>query len=670
LLKGALTMIALRKHTTAVFALVTFGSLAAACSSSSPEVDGPTPAGNDAARLSVAHAAAETSALSEHDAQRQWGREMSKGHPEGTGCFRATHPAHTWEEVPCDTRALAPVPYPPPRDFASRRSASLAAPSRRTGGSVPRGIVADTDWETSSSVLRWAQGSFPSGSVASETSSGKNSNPGADSYSLQVNTQPFTTSLCNQYGCNGWDQFVYDSPRGQLFVQHWLLVYAGSCPGGWNTYVDPQNNTNCWQNSAIASVPSQPASGLPSVALSGQVVAGGSLSIALNISGQQWAFSVPDLLGLAGKWTDAEFNVFGENGGAEAVFTNSSLEVQLLLESVSPTTLEPSVSQHSETGEFTNMKIGPFCAFGGLNPGVQFFETTGTNATGPACPTIALDGNPANDNTSVIAGTSMSGKIQVVGQLVDAPLTPGTAPQNCQVTGVGSVVNNPLPPVYNINVPPTQPVGTVLGALVACDTGKNFNVQVTALADPFLASPNPVLVKPGGPSETVQWYWAQSIAQFCEVPTYQLISGGNLPSGVSKSLTIDGLLTLTAASSVPLGTYTLLARGSCGQAGTYEGAVTVEVTNCLPATCHPDSCQGAIPDGCGGTVNCPTTCSAGNHCVDGYCEVNPPPPPPLCNGVTHPTTACTAGWVCCSKWTCAKACLAAPADETASDEEL
>jgi hypothetical protein len=58
----------------------------------------------------------------------------------------------------------------------------------------------------------------------------------ANTYSLQLNTKPFTTQTCNGSpnpgNCQGWEQFIYPSSGGGS-IQYWLENYgpAGTaCP--------------------------------------------------------------------------------------------------------------------------------------------------------------------------------------------------------------------------------------------------------------------------------------------------------------------------------------------------------------------------------------------------------------------------------------------------------
>jgi hypothetical protein len=110
---------------------------------------------------------------------------------------------------------------------------------------------------TGTGNISQAVGSFDSVTgVTSET--GKQ---GANAFSLQLNTNPFTTSACSgatdPSKCRGWQQFIYantgDDAVGILsnfaagFMQYWLLGYGSNCPSGWNS-----SGNDCWTNSGDA----------------------------------------------------------------------------------------------------------------------------------------------------------------------------------------------------------------------------------------------------------------------------------------------------------------------------------------------------------------------------------------------------------------------------------
>ena len=143
------------------------------------------------------------SSLSKSEAPPHWRKAMSRASLPKAGCFKATYPGSTWEEVPC-------IPPPP--------NGTPLIPAGRGGGTAKVGpaLVGTDQGVDSTAVLApgktisWAEGSFPS--VVGVTS--------ADSsvFSLQLNSNYFSysnpsSSPCagGNASCQGWAQFAYSS---------------------------------------------------------------------------------------------------------------------------------------------------------------------------------------------------------------------------------------------------------------------------------------------------------------------------------------------------------------------------------------------------------------------------------------------------------------------------
>jgi hypothetical protein len=140
--------------------------------------------------------------------QEEWGKSMARVPVPKKGCFASSYPKLEWEEVPCTT---APNhPYPPARGHRAE--------------TVGNG----TDFAAEvTGTLSAAEGSFDSVTgVTSESGNVGGAPPAvANTFSLQLNTKPFTTSVCSpspNSGCRGWQQFIY-SNAGVAFIQYWLL---------------------------------------------------------------------------------------------------------------------------------------------------------------------------------------------------------------------------------------------------------------------------------------------------------------------------------------------------------------------------------------------------------------------------------------------------------------
>jgi len=135
-----------------------------------------------------------------------------------TGCFKAHFPRVAWREVACVAPPDHPyVPRHGHRPFTVGGSNDFAA--RVTG------------------VMSAAEGSFDSVTgVTSETGQvGGTGGQVANTYSLQLNTDFFKTSVCllsPNPGCRGWQQFLYSSSSQGIFIQYWLIQYNTTCPAG------------------------------------------------------------------------------------------------------------------------------------------------------------------------------------------------------------------------------------------------------------------------------------------------------------------------------------------------------------------------------------------------------------------------------------------------------
>lgn len=300
--------------------------------------------------------------------KEEWRKAISRRSLPKEGCFRASHPSMTWEEVPC---GKAPdVPYRPTKSGAARRAA----------GAQIVGNGTDYSAETPSAIS-WAEGSFPSVTGVTSVTDGS-----ANNFSLQLNSNFFTgSSMCNgaasPASCLAWEQFVY--APGAIFIQYWLINYNSTCPSGWNTF-----GGDCWRNSASsAAVPTQAATNLANITLTG--TAGAVDGIAMSTwDGVVHAASQSSIIGLSQSWTAAEFNIFGDGGGSEAVFNSgATLTVQTLTNMVSGSAVAPVCEASGTTGETNNLTIvaNSCCPIAGATPGIQFTESNVPGATAPAC---------------------------------------------------------------------------------------------------------------------------------------------------------------------------------------------------------------------------------------------------------------------------------------------
>jgi hypothetical protein len=318
-----------------------------------------------------------------HAAPKEWHRAMARmKKPKEGGCFQATYPSTTWEEVPC---GAAP-------DVAYQSKSGGATPYTVGGGSG--------DFSpTVSGTISWAEGSFPY--VAT---TGENDNGAPDIYSLQLNSNIFShSSFCNgavnPSACTAWEQFIYApsvNAAGQsgAFIQYWVYNYGNACPAPWK-----QSGHDCTRNSNVVPVPAQPVSNLANMVLTG--TAGSSDSVALSVNGTIYAVSLPNQIDLNTHWETAEFNVYGNGSLTMATFDpNTTIIVQTLADSVVPTTDQPACVETNFTGETNNLNLPKSCCpVGGTTPGIQFIESNA--ATPPALPACPLQ--PLDPNWSLVA---------------------------------------------------------------------------------------------------------------------------------------------------------------------------------------------------------------------------------------------------------------------------
>jgi hypothetical protein len=383
-------MISLRPHS---ISLLTLAALAAGCSSESTgrsSTEGPPGAETTSPTSSVEPGdigKVRQSAPPLTQTWDEWRTAMSKTPLPKDGCFQASHPNTTWEEVPC---TVAPkTPHLPARDLGTARELGVET----VGGTSTGDFSADV-----SGTISWAQGSFPI--VSGLTNAGN--------YSLQLNTNTFDASgaLCKgASNCSYWEQFVYDSPSSTLYIEYWI-INATTCPSSAWQYVAPTNTTGggCVLNSPATGVPGQPITNLFNLAVTGQ--AGSSDAVTMWAgNGRLYSVSQSSVLGLNQGWKTAEFNVFGDGNGDQVNFNAGTwIVVQTLTNSVTPTTAAPACISSSTTAETNNLNLvsNSCCAVGGVAPGIWFTESNISGATAEACP----------DTTSLVSGGSLAASQQ------------------------------------------------------------------------------------------------------------------------------------------------------------------------------------------------------------------------------------------------------------------
>jgi hypothetical protein len=247
------------------------------------------------------------------------------------GCFTASYPNIQWQEVPCAQGVTVP-PFPP-------------GPARTPGSgeafSVGNGV--DPIAGVTSGLVSTAVGSFDSVSgVTSITGQF-----GADDYSLQLNSNLFSSPICSGAGtptqCVGWQQFVFSNqgctnpnPIACNFMQYWLIHWgSNSCPmtGGWMSF-DNGGDLECYTNSNLLVPPQQPISNLGNLSVTAQANSGGLDSMIFSSGSTLYLVqNNANVLGLSTGWTAVEYNLVGDGDGtASTLNSGSSMTVRTSLD--------------------------------------------------------------------------------------------------------------------------------------------------------------------------------------------------------------------------------------------------------------------------------------------------------------------------------------------------
>jgi hypothetical protein len=331
--------------------------------------------------------------------KRAWQAEISHVRQPGPGCFHASYPALAWHAVTCAPAGkwpTSPARFPRPARYAPAQDVGNGSDyvAQLTGGSISS-----------------ATGTFQDAS-SDITEQGKVNNEGSlvnNAFTLQLNTEPFSAPA-DPDGCGGtshpncqeWQQFIYDYDDGSgtpsILMQYWLLQYSGTCPSGWET-----SGASCYVDSAATPVPGGlPASELSDDAFTGSATSGGEDAVTLTFpSGNAVsAIGADTKLDLAGNWTSNEWNVFGDDNYAEAMFgDDTSLEPVTALTYSGGSAAQLSCATGGYTGETSNLSMdGTPEPVGVSSPTLFALESNGTS---PAYETA--------DPDCEISGTAVSG---------------------------------------------------------------------------------------------------------------------------------------------------------------------------------------------------------------------------------------------------------------------
>jgi hypothetical protein len=335
-------------------------------------------------------AAQSDSENAEAQAQQAWRETMHHVGTYDTGCFHASYPSTQWEKVEC---GAAP---------AYRSSLSKFAGDAQTE-TVAGNWFDYVAQAPAGQLLTSAVGSFPK--VTGVTSEKTVNVPfnggfsdgltGPNEYTLQVNTNFANTAACNGYTyCFAWQQYVVSTGGPtEVFIEYWLINYGvhngnkNVCPAGFidigQSFLFGGQGDMCVQNTPSTTVYGKgpiPITQLATLQLSGSAQVNGTDQATATYNGDAFAATVKDsFTDIASGWTQAEFNVFGDGGGARSNFNaGSSITVKIGLtdgSTAKPTCVPPS-KMEGTTGETNNLTPGKNCmATGGASPFIEFTES-------------------------------------------------------------------------------------------------------------------------------------------------------------------------------------------------------------------------------------------------------------------------------------------------------
>jgi hypothetical protein len=298
-------------------------------------------------------------------------------------CLTASYPETQWRETPCVEPPGNPL---------------LPADGVR-GATVGDG----TDFTAVvSGHVSFAEGGFHDVTGVKSEYVVKRKHHRANVYSLQLNTQFFSTEACKSLGspypkkCFGWEQFAYDTGRPVgVFIEYWLADFGPlgtKCPSGWHKYVaKAQGEVNCWINSHLLPTPVEPITSLGTLRLLGaaayssrsqdfaELIVG--YSTVYYVAGQNW---FPDL---NSEWQDAEFNILGDCCGDQATF-NAGSTIVVRTQVDSGATMAPTCGSQGFAAESNNLFLTSTSAHWPKTqyPSIIFTETDGKH-TKASCAT-------------------------------------------------------------------------------------------------------------------------------------------------------------------------------------------------------------------------------------------------------------------------------------------
>ena len=326
----------------------------------------------------------------ESQAHATWSETMHHTSVPEKGCFHASYPNTQWEGVECAE--------PPVNQSALPQ---LKSNEQTTGNGTD--YIAQAP---SGHLISAASGKFPAVvGVGSEQGVGvplfNNAGIlGPNEYTLQLNTNLVHTSACGGFtNCRAWQQYLLASNapvslidtsltgNTEVYIEYWLIDYgantSATCPLGFlPAGADATGpGVDCVQNTPAAVVykGQLPITELAKLQLTGTATANGLDIAVVTYGNDMYIASVGDFeTAISSGWTQAEFNVFGNDGGSEAVFSPGAFleaQISLLYGSTSAPACIPPSSRAGTTGESNNLTLASCSTTGGPIPALQFTES-------------------------------------------------------------------------------------------------------------------------------------------------------------------------------------------------------------------------------------------------------------------------------------------------------
>ncbi|HEY1428618.1 MAG TPA: hypothetical protein VGF18_03530, partial [Candidatus Tumulicola sp.] len=320
-----------------IAALAALAAFVSACSNSSQSL--PATVNGTATGASVAGLNA--------GSKDEWHRALRENGLPAAGCFKAVFPSTTWARIAC---GVPPKIWFPPRRGKHQLGQQIGDGQDYTADVTPK-------------LISQSIGSFPATKdVQTVTSQGGSAGP--NSYTLQLNSNFFTSAACGTLSsCAGWSQFVYSNPpgssEGALFIQDWLVPLTGrgwsQCPPGkgWENV-----GFGCVQNSpGGVYIPNVKISDIANVTETGVAATDGD-SVYMSVDGTEYGMKnvqSDGITDLSTGWQGSEFNIIGNGGGGRANF-NSGAKITVNIQVDDGATTAPSCPAGSgTTGETNNL---------------------------------------------------------------------------------------------------------------------------------------------------------------------------------------------------------------------------------------------------------------------------------------------------------------------------